>query len=195
MEITSDIVPVAEIPEPSAELLKSRAGQEFPQYTSTETYARQILGASQFELYYLYAVGLAGNPPFPWIVSPGQSPYIVNLNETMQVGLIVRFDRSPLSRLLMCLGTKVTAKFHFEGFGGAAAERDIAVSITTVKDQFVYWIRTNTTPAAVGVNPGFYQLAATVEVGPSTRIDCGKYIYGYGYIGEWRNQFYEGPLP
>ncbi|NET37888.1 MAG: hypothetical protein F6K19_38800 [Cyanothece sp. SIO1E1] len=190
LEKTSEMVPVAEIPTPSADLA-ARAAQG-PLYTATETYSKQILGQTSFELYYLHVLGTKGFPTPPWHVAPTQSPYIIDTDEDMWVGLVAIFDRSPLTRLLMCLGTDICATFHFEGYGGQAAEKDLKVKITSVQNRFVYWIGTKIKPEDLGLTSGFYKVAATVEVGPLTH-QCGQYVFGYGYIGERRVQIAEQP--
>lgn len=192
--LTVDVMPVEKIPAPPAALLP-----QGPQYSATETYSKHILGSSSFHMYYLYAKGWGGTVPYPWEVRPDLpgttgSPYIVNLNEPMEVGVCIEFDRSPLTELLMCLGTDINIDFAFEGFGKLALETDKDVTITTVKDRFRYLVRYVGTPQQLGLTPGYYELAATATIGPSAHA-CGRFIYGYGYIGEIRFQVYQGPLP
>lgn len=180
---------VTQIPDPPMPV-----GDQGPQYMATETYSEHILGSSSFKMYYLYARGLAGNPPFPWEVKPGQSPYIIGENEPLELGVIVSFDRSPLTQLLMCLGTDINISFAFEGFGKGAVETEVDVKVTSIEGQFKYLIRYTGTPKQIGLTPGYYELAATATIGPMTHR-CGQLIFGYGYIGEVRFQVYEGPLP
>ena len=190
LERVSEMVPETELEEASAVYL--RPAQEKPQYTSTETYSKQILGQSSFELYKLTVKGTKGDPTPPWHVAPFQSPHIIDTDEYMWVGLHIQFDRSPLTKLLMCLGTPIHVCFSFEGFGKKTAEIDLPVKIITQEGRFKYWIGTKVQPQDVGLTEGFYQVAATVEVGPLTHR-CGQYIFGYGYIGEVRVQIADQP--
>ena len=191
LERVSEMVPENELEEAGRTAYWSPP-QEYPQYSDTETYSKQVLGQSSFELYRLAVLGTKGNPPPPWKVAPSQSPYIIDTNEDMWVGVHIYFDRSPLTKLLMCLGTPVHVCFSFEGFGKKTAEVDLPVKIITEEGRFRYWIGTRIQPQQLGLTPGFYQMAATVEVGPLTHR-CGKYVFGYGYIGEVRVQIAEQP--
>ena len=199
LERVSEMVPEAEISDADASAVAYYGGppQERPQYTDTETYSKQILGQSSFELYKLKVKGTKGDPTPPWHVAPRQSPYIIDTDEDMWVGLHIKFDPSPLTKLLMCLGTDIHVCFSFEGFGKKTAEKDLPVKITTREGQLKYWIGTRIQPDQLGLTPGFYQVAATVEVGPLTHR-CGQYVFGYGYIGEVRVQIadqHNFPLP
>lgn len=188
LEKTSEMVPENEL----EDAVYRKPAQEQPQYTSTETYSKQILGQSSFELYNLTVKGTKGDPTPPWHVAPAQSPYIIDTDEDMWVGVYVKFDRSPLTALLMCLGTDIRACFSFEGFGKKTTETDLAVKIHSVEGRFKYWIGTKVKPQDLGLTPGFYQVAATVEIGPLTHR-CGQYVFGYGYIGEVRTQIARQP--
>lgn len=192
--IAADLTPVNQIPAPPVITVPQGS-----QYSATETYSKHILGASSFQMYYLYAKGWGGKVPYPWEVQPNTpgttgSPYIINLNEPMEIGVCLEFDHSPLTELLMCLGTDVNIDFAFEGFGKAAVETDVDVTVTTMKDRFRYLIKYVGTPKQLGLTAGYYELAATATIGPSAHA-CGNYIFGYGYIGEVRFQVYQGPLP
>ncbi|MDJ0704623.1 MAG: hypothetical protein QNJ46_15170 [Leptolyngbyaceae cyanobacterium MO_188.B28] len=191
VERASEMVAESALEEIAAYYRKKPA-QEQPQYTSTETYSKQVLGQSSFELCGLSVTGTKGNPPPPWKVAPYQSPYIIDTNEEMWVGLHMYFDQSPLTKLLMCLGTPIHVCFSFEGFGKKTAEVDLPVKIITEENRFNYWIGTKIQPQELDLTPGFYQVAATVEVGPLTH-KCGKYVFGYGYIGEVRVQIADQP--
>ncbi|MEL7503610.1 MAG: hypothetical protein AAFN18_14200, partial [Cyanobacteria bacterium J06554_6] len=76
--------------------------------------------------------------------------------------------------------------------GGLAAEKDLKVEITSKEGQFRYWIGDVLTPADLGLNSGYYQVASTVQIGPVTE-KCGQYVFGYGYIGEIRVQIAQQP--
>jgi hypothetical protein len=191
IEQTSEIVAAMEIAEPPAELL-NRLPAQTGLVGDTETYSREILGQSQFELYHLKATGLRGQLP-PWGPYPEQSKHIVDLDEDLRIGLIVKFDQSPLTRLLLCLGIDICAYFHFEGLGSASAEKDIKVVAKSVENQFKYWVGTTIKPQDLGLTKGYYLVGATVEIGPLTHR-CGQYIFGYGYIGERRLQIADQPF-
>lgn len=185
---------VSQLPEPPVDesTQLSVQGAQGPQYSATETYSREVLGTGEFELYGLRVIGLRGNVP-PWGPHPQQSKYIVDLDESMFVGLVINFKPSPLSALLLCLGIDICATFHFEGFGGAAAEKDLKVCIKSQEGRFRYGIGAVLEPQELGLTPGYYQVAATVQVGPVTH-KCGQYIFGYGYLGEVRVQIADQPF-
>jgi hypothetical protein len=161
-------------------------------YTDTETYSREILGQSQFELYQLKATGLRGQLP-PWGPHPEQSKHIIDLDEDMRVGLVIKFDQSPLTKLLLCLGVTIKAYFHFEGLGAASAEKDLEVAAISQENVFKYWVGTVIKPESLGLTKGYYLVGATVEIGPITG-KCGQFIFGYGYIGERRVQIADQPF-
>jgi hypothetical protein len=187
----SEVVSPAEIVEPPAEMalkLPAQGGL----YTDTETYSREVLGQSQFELYHLKATGMRGQLP-PWGPHPEQSKHIIDLDEDMRVGLVIKFDQSPLTSLLLCLGVTIKAYFHFEGLGAASAEKDLAVVASSQENVFKYWVGTVIKPQDLGLTKGYYLMGATVEVGPLTHR-CGQFIFGYGYIGERRVQIADQPF-
>ncbi|NJR64374.1 MAG: hypothetical protein HC772_02045 [Leptolyngbyaceae cyanobacterium CRU_2_3] len=153
-------------------------------FSGTETYSYNILGPSSFTLTKL---DVAGSSAVPAALS--QSKYIVALDEQFTVSVVITFDQSPLTSLLMCLGTDMKVDFGFEGFGKGATETDVDVTYITTEGQFAYLITYTGTPRKAGLTPGFYQLAATATIGPVTH-KCGQHILGYGYIGEIRFQVY-----
>jgi hypothetical protein len=161
-------------------------GPQGPQHTDSETYSRNILGPVIFELSNLNVAGSSMAP-----ADPTQSQYIVASNEEMTISVDVKFNESPLSKLLMCLGTSVSVKFGLEGFGAHAIETDVQASITTVKDQFEYTIEWTGTPAMAKLTSGLYEIGAVVTVGPG-KHDCAQYVFGYGYIEEILLQVYQG---
>jgi hypothetical protein len=158
-------------------------------FSGTETYSYNILGPSSFVLSKLDVAGKAGVPLPPGQVAPFQSKYIVSLDEEFELSVVVTFDQSPLTSLLMCLGTNISIDFAFEGFGKAATETDQEVTVTSVEGQYLYTIKHTTTARKLGLTSGFYELAATATIGPVTH-KCGQHILGYGYIGEIRFQVY-----
>ncbi|MEA5448022.1 hypothetical protein VB780_05535 [Leptolyngbya sp. CCNP1308] len=191
IEQKSEVVLPVEIVDPPTEMalkLPAQGGL----VTDTETYSREILGQSQFELYHLKATGMRGQLP-PWGPHPEQSKHIIDLDEDMRVGLVIKFDQSPLTRLLLCLGVTIKAYFHFEGLGAASAEKDLEVVATSQEDVFKYWVGTILKPQDLGLTKGYYLVGATVEVGPLTHR-CGQFIFGYGYIGERRVQIANQPF-
>ncbi|MBE9112969.1 hypothetical protein IQ273_26635 [Nodosilinea sp. LEGE 07298] len=191
IEQKSEVVSPVEIVEPPTEMalkLPAQGGL----VTDTETYSREILGQSQFELYHLKATGMRGQLP-PWGPHPEQSKHIIDLDEEMRVGLVIKFDQSPLTRLLLCLGVTIKAYFHFEGLGAASAEKDLEVVANSEEDVFKYWVGTIIKPQDLGLTKGYYLVGATVEVGPLTHR-CGQFIFGYGYIGERRVQIADQPF-
>ena len=193
LEKTSEMVAESQLRDAVAPAsLNGGTGSQFPQYTSTETYSKQILGKSEFELYGLSVKGTKSDPTPPWHVAPGQAPDIIDTDEEMWVGLHIYFDHSPLTRLLMCLGVAVCVCFSFEGFGRKTAERDLLVKIKTTEGRFKYWIGTKVTPQELELTSGFYKVAATVEIGPLTH-KCGQYVFGYGFIGEQGFQVAQQP--
>lgn len=191
INLKSEVVPPENIAEPSAEMV-SRLPSQGGLYTDTETYSREILGQSQFELYQLKATGLRGQLP-PWGPHPEQSKHIIDLDEDMRVGLVIKFDQSPLTRLLLCLGVTLKAYFHFEGQGAASAEKDLEVAAISQENVFKYWVGTVIKPEELGLTKGYYLVSATVEVGPLTHR-CGQFVFGYGYIGERRLQVADQPF-
>jgi hypothetical protein len=160
-------------------------GKQPPEYSDSETYSRSILGPSYFTLSDLNVVGSSVVP-----ADPTQSQYIVASNEKMAVSLKIKFNDSPLTRLLLCLGVKVSADFGFEGFGANANEQDVTATIITQKDTFEYIIKWEGTPDQAKLTAGLYQIGATVTVGPGDN-PCAQYIFGYGYIEEVLLQVYK----
>lgn len=155
--------------------------QPLTEYSATETYSKNIIGPAFFEMSGLTLAGTAGIPAPPYNVAPVQSPYIVADNEKFSVSLTVKFNKSPLTSLLMCLGTEVHVHFAFEGIGGKAAEQDLEVIICTEKDTFEYEVKWEGTPEDANLTPGLYGVAAVAQVGP-VKHECSQPILGYGYL-------------
>lgn len=153
-------------------------------YTDSETYSKGILGPVYFTLSNLNVAGSNDAP-----ADLHQSQYIVASDEKFTISVDIEFNQSPLSKLLMCLGTSVSVDFGFEGFGAAADEVDVKASIVTEKDVFKYTISKTLTPDEAKLTPGLYQIGATVTVGPGNN-PCAQYIFGYGYIEEILLQVY-----
>jgi hypothetical protein len=160
-----------------------------PQLADTETYSRNILGPVWFNLSQLSVLGTAGLPTPPEFVAPEQSAYIIAEDEKFVASLNIEFNKSPLSALLMCLGSTVTVNWHFEGQGRAATEFDLSASIVTEKDKYSYTVTLDGIPNEEGMTPGLYEVSATVEVGPAQH-KCSQFVLGYGYISEVLLQVY-----
>jgi hypothetical protein len=157
------------------------APQPTQQIGATETYSENVLGPVSFKLWNLRVGGTAGLPEPPKHVAPGQSPYIITANEQFSISVDIEFNDTPLTRLLLCLGTNVCVDFCAEGCGKSASEVDLTACIVTKKDVFKYTLTFTGTPASAGLTDGFYGIAAIVKVGPSTH-PCANYIFGCGYL-------------
>lgn len=153
--------------------------------TDSEVYSRSILGPSYFTLSDLNVAGSSDAP-----ADPANSQYIVASNEPFTVSLKIKFNDSPLTRLLLCLGVDITADFGFEGFGANASEADVKATYVSQKDVFEYTISWTGTAEEAKLKPGLYQIGATVTVGPGSN-PCAQYIFGYGYIEEILLQVYQ----
>ncbi|WP_225886976.1 hypothetical protein [Nodosilinea nodulosa] len=158
------------------------------QFTDTETYSKNILGPVYFHLSNLRVYGKAGLP-VDQTVAPGQSPYIIATNEEFCVSVDIEFNQSPLTALLMCLGTRMTVDFAFEGLGGRATEIEWAVTDLTKKDEFNYTLTYKATPDAAQLVPGLYAIAAVASIGP-VENECSQHVLGYGYIAQQLLQVY-----
>jgi hypothetical protein len=154
------------------------------QHSDTETYTDNILGPVWFSLYNLRVEGTNTNP-----AAPVQSPYIVAGDEEFVVSVDIKFNKTPLSSLLMCLGTKITVNFGLEGFGNKAGEVDLEAMIITQSNVFDYTISYKTKPMDVNMGPGLYEIGATAEIGPVVN-ECKTPVFGYGYIEEALLQVY-----
>jgi hypothetical protein len=152
-------------------------------HTDAEAYSNNILGPVSFTLSYLNVQGSSSTP-----ADPHQSQYIVGSNETFILSVQIDFNNSPLSKLLMCLGTTVKVNFGLEGFG-AAPDVDVTASIVTEKDKLAYVIYWEGTPDMAKLTPGLYEIGATVTIGPSSH-PCAQFVFGFGYIEEILLQVY-----
>lgn len=152
--------------------------QSATQLAATETYSDSILGPVSFRMSNLRIAGSSVKP-----AAPAQSPYIISAAETFSVSVDIEFNKTPLTSLLMCLGTKVKMDFAFEGYGRNAAEIDLMANLTTVKGQFNYTLTFTGVPQSVGLTPGLYEIAAVSTIGPVDH-QCSTCVFGHGYIGE-----------
>ncbi|NJO44034.1 MAG: hypothetical protein HC769_13325 [Cyanobacteria bacterium CRU_2_1] len=148
------------------------------QHSDTELYTDDILGPVWFSLYNLRVAGTNADP-----AAPVQSKYIVAEDEVFEVSVDIKFNKTPLSSLLMCLGTRLSVNFAFEGFGKNATEVDLQQSIVTKRGEYEYTIVYKTTPAKAGLTPGLYEIAAVAEIGP-VENECKTPVFGHGYIEE-----------
>lgn len=169
-----------------------KIGQQIPvQIGGTETYSKNVLGPVSFTLCNLQIRGLAGEPELPKDVAPAQSPYIIASNEQFEIDVDIEFNSSPLTRLLLCLGTKMTVCFSFEGVGAKAVEIDLEQVEYTRKDVFKYTLTWKGTPEMAGLTAGFYGIAAVATIGPVEHPCAPKCAMGYGYIAGLLLQVYD----
>jgi len=165
-------------------------GQVIPQVGVTELHSRNILGPTFFELYDLKVEGGTAQPLPPDFIAPANSPYIIASNEEFKASVKIKFNDTPLTRLLLCLGTTIKVTFAFEGIGAQATEQDLVATQTTEKDQFEYTVEWTGTPDVAGLTAGFYAIAAVAEVGPANH-PCAQFIFGYGYVAKALLQVYK----
>jgi len=154
-------------------------GSQSPfQHSATETYSDDMLGPVWFSLSNLRVSGTNANP-----AAPAQSKYIIAENEEFSISVDVKFNKTPLSSLLMCLGTLITMDFAFEGFGKNAAEVDLTKTIKTVKGVYDYTVTYTGIPSKDGLTVGLYEIAAVADIGP-VQNECKTPVFGHGYIEE-----------
>jgi hypothetical protein len=163
--------------------LKGVDGQP-DELTKSETYSRSIVGPVSFKLSNLNVEGKSTK-----LAAPENSPYIVAADENYELSVDIEFNRTPLTELLMCLGTQITVYFSFEGCGRRAVEIDLSEVILTRKDVYTYRIMHKGVPARDGLSTGLYAISATAEVGP-VRNACSTKVFGHGYIKEVLLQVY-----
>ncbi|HIK16400.1 MAG TPA: hypothetical protein IGS53_14110 [Leptolyngbyaceae cyanobacterium M33_DOE_097] len=150
----------------------------------TETRADYILGPVIFTLSNLRVYGRGTIP-----AEPSNSPFIIAEDEEFDVSVDVQFNRTPLTELLMCLGTRVCVDFGFEGIGVRARETNIEACIVTQKGLFKYTVQHTGRPDRHGLNSGLYEIGAVATVGP-VENECTTKIWGHGYIKEVLLQVY-----
>lgn len=144
----------------------------------TETRSRSIVGQVTFDLTDLEVRGLGNNP-----AAPSNSPFIVAEDEEYELSVNVTFNRSPLTELLMCLGTRIIIDFGLEGYGRNAPEVDVQASYLTQKGKFSYRLVHRAVAGRDGLKPGLYEIGAVATVGP-VENECTTKIWGHGYIKE-----------
>lgn len=152
-------------------------GEQPREVSATETRSRTIVGPVTFELHDLRVRGLGTKS-----ADPVNSPFIISEDEGYELSVNVVFNRSPLTELLMCLGTRVTIDFGLEGYG-KAPETDVQASIITTKGQFSYSLVYQGVARRDGLTPGLYAIGAVATVGP-VENKCTTKIWGHGYIQE-----------
>lgn len=159
-------------------------GEQPREVTDSETRSRSIVGQVSFELMDLRVRGLGNRP-----ADPTNSPFIISEDERYELSLNLRFNRSPLTELLMCLGTRITVSFGLEGYGTGAQEVDVQESIITQPNVFNYHITRVGVARRDGLTPGLYEIGAVATVGP-VENRCTTKIWGHGYIKEVVLQVY-----
>lgn len=153
--------------------------------TGSETRSHSIVGPVTFRLYNLDVKGLGTNP-----ADPTNSQYIVAEDEYFVASVKVEFNRTPLTELLMCLGTRINIDFGLEGFGLKAAELNLPATLVTVKNVYTYLLETSPVrPIDVNMPSGLYEIGAAATVGP-VENECTTKIWGHGYIEEVLLQVY-----
>ena len=151
----------------------------------TESYSSHILDQDQsaFELYDLRVEGGTAEPLPPDFIAPKNSPSIIASDEWFTASVKIKFNKSPLTDLILCLGTTLKVDFAFEGIGGHAMERDLTATETTQKGEYEYTVKWTGTPEQAGLTDGFYSIAAVAKIGSPA-------VLGYGYLGRAMIQVY-----
>lgn len=145
--------------------------------TQSETRSQSIVGPVTFTLSNLDIRGLGTNP-----ADPANSQYIIAENEFFIASVDVEFNKTPLTELLMCLGTRINIDFGFEGYGVKAAELNLPATKLTEKGVFKYRVSTvRTRPIDQKMPSGLYEVGAVATVGP-VENPCTTKIWGHGYI-------------
>ncbi len=160
-----------------------------PLVADSETKSTNILGPTYFELCDLRIEASTAQPASPMAIAPSNSPYIVADDEMFSVSVDVKFNNTPLSRLLLCLGMKVEVHFAFEGIGGKAGETDASEYIVTKKNIFEYTITWKGTAKQLKLGKGLYGIAAIADVSAAEH-PCSQEVLGYGYIAARLLQVY-----
>ena len=158
--------------------------------SDSETHSRNLLGPTFFDLYDLRAEGGTAQPLPPDFIAPGNSPFIIASDEEFTASVKIKFNNSPLTKLLLCLGTTIKVTFSFEGIGANATEVDLVATETTEKDKLEYTIKWTGTPDFAELTAGFYEIAAIAEIGPA-KHPCAQFIFGYGYVAKALLQVYK----
>ena len=159
-------------------------GAQPRELTSSETRSQSIVGPVTFELKDLRVAGLGTNP-----ANPTNSPFIIAENEEYELSVTIEFNRTPLTELLMCLGTEMVVDFGLEGYGINAPEVNVRETYVTEKGVFSYSLVHTGVAGKDGLKPGLYEIGAVVTTGP-VRNECTTKIWGHGYIKEVILQVY-----
>jgi hypothetical protein len=153
--------------------------------TLSETRTQSIVGPVTFKLSNLDVRGLGTNP-----ADPTNSQYIVAEDEYFVASVDVEFNKTPLTELLMCLGTRIYIDFGLEGYGFKATELNLSATKLSEKGVYKYHLETTPTrPADQGMLAGLYEIGAVARVGP-VENKCTTKIWGHGYIEEVLLQVY-----
>lgn len=153
--------------------------------TLSETRSQTIVGPVTFKLSNLDVKGLGNNP-----ADPANSQYIVAEDEYFIASVDVEFNKTPLTELLMCLGTRINVDFGLEGYGVKAAELNLSATALTQKGVYKYRVEIQPTrPADQKMPAGLYEIGAVATVGPVENA-CTTKIWGHGYIEEVLLQVY-----
>lgn len=160
------------------------AGQS-DENTLSETRGKGIVGPVKFRLSNLDVKGLGNSP-----ADPANSQYIIAEDELFVASVDVEFNQTPLTELLMCLGTRIDIDFGLEGYGQKAAELNLSATALTQKGVFKYSLKTTATrPIDQSMPSGLYEIGAVATVGP-VENPCTTKIWGHGYIEEVQLQVY-----
>ncbi|PSB24194.1 hypothetical protein [Stenomitos frigidus] len=154
------------------------AAQQPREVGDTETRAPFILGPVTFELHDLRVRGLGTVP-----AAPTNSPFIISEDEEYELSVNVEFNKTPLTELLMCLGTRIIIDYGLEGMGRKAAEVDVQATLVTQKGIFSYSLVHRGVARRDGLTPGLYEIGAVATIGP-VENKCSTRIWGHGYIKE-----------
>lgn len=153
--------------------------------TLSETRSHSIVGPVTFRLYNLDIKGLGNNP-----ADPLNSQYIVAEDEYFVASVDVEFNRTPLTELLMCLGTRIRIDFGLEGFGIRAVELNLDATKLTTSGVYTYHVETAPTrPVDQKMPSGLYEVGAVATIGP-VENPCTTKIWGHGYIEQVLLQVY-----
>lgn len=159
-------------------------GQQPREVSDEETRSTAVVGQVTFDLKNLRVRGLGTKP-----AAPSNSPFIIAENEEYELTVDIEFNRSPLTELLMCLGTRMTVNFGLEGYGISAPEVDVQETLITYKGEFNYTIVHRAIAKRDGLTPGLYEIGAVATIGP-VENKCTTKIWGHGYIKEVVLQVY-----
>jgi hypothetical protein len=158
------------------ELLTQKPAQP-AQVGTTETYSDNILGPVSFRMDNLRVAGTSKLP-----AAPSNSPYIIAADETFYISVDIKFNKTPLTSLLMCLGTQLVVDFAAEGYGSTASEPNlIAPTVITEKDKYEYTIVFKGVPNEKGMGAGLYSIAAVADIGPVVN-ECKTCVFGHGFL-------------